>query len=118
MALRIELHDSVVGSVRPSNGWLEIHFDEFVIIDIKDHFGFEFETMPSKKGVVRLKNPKFESLPTEGPVSDGRIGLGDLSYDNLLPLDLNISKPCFLYFSQASVEHLIFADELVIILLN
>lgn len=112
MKLRIEMHDSVVGQVKKVGEWLEIGFEDFVILDIKDLFGFEFETMPSRPGTIRLKNAKYDSLPTSGEVSDANICLGDLTYRNGMPLDLVVKQPCFLHIQQGASDFMIFADEL------
>jgi hypothetical protein len=114
MKLRIDLHDSVIAEVKTLGEWTEIIFEKLVILNIKDHFGFDFDTMPSKAGKIRLKKAKCESMPTPGSVGGGKLGLGDVSYGNCLPLDLSIKQPCYLFLQQSSGDHMIFAEEIEI----
>jgi hypothetical protein len=114
MKLRIEMHDSVIGSLKKDADWLEIQFKSFVILDIKDQFGFNFVTSPCREGSIKLVNPEYDSLPTPGPIAGGRVDLGDLAYNNCLPLDLTVKNRCLLVLEQGAEVHKIFADQLYV----
>lgn len=111
MKQRIEFHDSTVSRVLEKGSTLEIHFKSFVTLSVKDEFGFEFDDGPSLPGRIVIANAKFKSLPTPGDVFDGHILQGEASY-GLVPFDLVAHKPCGIFLSQKSGDHLIFGDKI------
>jgi len=111
MKERIELHDSSVKDVVVSGNQITISFDSFVILNITDDFGFEFDNTRFTTGKMVLNEARFESLPTAGRVFGGNLNIGECQY-GLLPIDLNVSKPCVLFIEQESGAHQVFGAEI------
>ncbi|MNL53436.1 hypothetical protein D3C87_1766830 [compost metagenome] len=88
---------------------MEIKFNQFVILNIIDEFGFEFDKTIFATGSITINDPKYQSLPAKTEVSSGYLGVRECRYD-LIPTDFEVDAPCILFLQQFSDEHKIFGS--------
>jgi len=111
MKQRIELHDSQIENVIVKSDTIEIIFQTLVVLNVTDEFGFEFDKTTYSPGTLAIKEARYKSLPSKGDIFDGHLLIGEYRYD-LIPVDLKVNKPCALFISQESGDHLIFGKEI------
>ncbi len=113
MPLKIELHDSEIESVTKEHYDIVLHFSSFVVLNVTDEFGFEFDKTLYCRGNIKILNAEYDNLPMAGDISSGYVGYKEWTY-NLLPTNLSLSGSIVLFIQQGDVAYKIFGNGIVI----